>query len=183
MMESRSKGVENFRDREGKGMKIIANISSGKSVSPGIVSGRGYHVWMRVLFTVLALAVPVLASAEEASQGPLEDRLMIRGGWAYVFGAHTLVTVPGPGGVAGTTLDYNKTLGGDTSTNAFRVEGQWRFNERHSVQVAWYRTAFSGQKTLDQEINVGGDTIGVGAGVNSSLSFNLYRAMYQYSFY
>ena len=51
--------------------------------------------------------------AEGASEEPLSDKLMIRGGWAYVFGATTNVTARWScsWGLA-PTFDFTKTLGG-----------------------------------------------------------------------
>jgi hypothetical protein len=153
------------------------------------VSGRASSGWRHIGFMLLfftlpfTLSLPSVVTAEEIEQKPLEDRLTVRGGWAYVWGANSTITVPGPNGIAGTSLDYSKTLGGDSTTNAFRVDALWRFNEKHAAQFAWYRVAFSGQNTLQEQIVVDGTTIAVGASTNSSLSFNMYRAMYQYSFY
>jgi hypothetical protein len=160
---------------------------SSSSVMP--VSGHASSGWRRSGFMLLFLALPVTLSlppvvaAEEIEQKPLEERLTLRGGWAYVWGANQTVTIPGPSGIVGTSLDFTNTLGGDSTTDALRIDAQWRFNEKHSAQFAWYRVAFSGQNSLQEQIVVDGNTIGVGASTNSSLSFNLYRAMYQYSFY
>ena len=159
------------------------------SVCVMLVSGRASSGWRQISFMLLFLALPFTLSlppvvtAEEIEQKPLEDRLTVRGGWAYVWGTDTTVTVPGPGGKAGTALDFANTLGGNSTTNAFRVDAQWRFNEKHSALFSWYRVANAGQNTLQEQIVVGDTTIGAGASTNSSLSFNMYRAMYQYSFY
>ena len=153
------------------------------------VSGRASSNWRHIGFMLLLLSLPVTLSlpsvvaAQEVEQKQIDQRFTVRGGWAYVWGADTTITVPGPSGIAGTSLDYAKTLGGGTTTDALRVDGLWRFNEKHAAQFAWYRVAFSGQNTLDQQIVVGDNTINAGATTNSSLSFNMYRAMYQYSFY
>ena len=52
------------------------------------------------LLAVLALGVlcerPSVVCAEEATPSEPTDKLMIRGGWAYVFGATADVSVGGP---------------------------------------------------------------------------------------
>ena len=50
--------------------------------------------------------------AEEGTDTKLSDKLMIRGGWAYVFGASTNVTANGPVLGVGTNIDFTNTLGG-----------------------------------------------------------------------
>jgi hypothetical protein len=142
-----------------------------------------------ILPLVLALAagflsaVPSLVRAEETTTPELTDRLMIRGGWAYVFGAIANASVSGPVLGIGATVDFTTTLGGDTSTDAFRIDSLYRFNERHALGFSWYRVGLSGQKSLNQDILINDQTISAGATTQTSLSFNIYRLLYNYSFY
>ena len=124
-----------------------------------------------------------MSFAEETPPPEMKDKLMVRGGWAYVFGATANVAVGGPVLGVGTTVDFTNTLGGDTSTDAFRVDGLYRFNDRHAVGFSWYRVGLSGEKSLNQEILINDQTIGAGATTQTGLSFNTYRLLYNYSFY
>jgi hypothetical protein len=139
------------------------------------------------LLAVLALGilctVPSTGSAEETPPPEMKDKLMVRGGWAYVFGATANVAVGGPVLGVGTSVDFTNTLGGDTSTDAFRVDTLYRFNDRHAVGFSWYRVGLSGEKSLNQEIQINDQTIGAGATTQTGLSFNTYRLLYNYSFY
>ncbi len=120
---------------------------------------------------------------KQSSDPPLADKLMIRGGWAYAFGATANAAVSGPVLGLGTSVDFTNTLGGDSSTDAFRVDTLYRFNDRHAVGFSWYRVGFSGEKALNQQIQVGDDVVGAGASTQTGLSFNVYRLLYDYSFY
>jgi hypothetical protein len=128
-------------------------------------------------------------SAEEAtpdapsSQAPLSDKLMIRGGWAYVFGATATAAVSGPVLGVGANVDFTNTLGGNNSTDAFRIDGLYRFNERHAVGLSWYRVGLSGSKTINQQVQIGDNVVSAGAATQTGLSFNTYRLIYNYSFY
>jgi hypothetical protein len=121
--------------------------------------------------------------AEGASEEPLSDKLMIRGGWAYVFGTTANVSIGGPVLGAGTNLDFTQTLGGRDSTDAFRIDTLYRFNEHHAIGFSWYRIGLSGQKNLNQQIQIGDQTISAGAFTQTSLSFNTWRLLYDWSFY
>ena len=121
--------------------------------------------------------------AEEKTEAPFHDKLMIRGGWAYVFGATANVAVGGPVLGVGTNVDFTQTLGGDTSTDAFRIDALYRFNERHAIGFSWYRVGLSGDKNLNQSIQIRDNVIEAGAATQTSLSFNTYRLLYNYSFY
>jgi hypothetical protein len=138
-----------------------------------------------VSILVLTLPPPLQAEekTEETTSAPLTDKLMIRGGWAYVFGATTNVTANGPLLGVGTSIDFTNTLGGSTSTDAFRIDTLYRFNDRHAIGFSWYRVGLGGDKVLNQQILVRDQTINAGASTSSSLSFNIYRLLYDYSFY
>jgi hypothetical protein len=141
--------------------------------------------------SILTLALTPLTRAEEkaptppenAEASPFKDKLMIRGGWAYVFGAAANVSVGGPALGVGTSIDFTQTLGGDTSTDAIRIDTLYHFNERHAIGFSWYRVGLSGDKVLTQDIVIHDQTVNAGAATQTSLSFNTYRLLYNYSFY
>ena len=131
------------------------------------------------LLAVLALGllgtIPTVVSAEEptttemmasigstASATPT-DKLMLRGGWAYVFGATANVSVGGPALGVGTNIDLTNTLGVDTSTDAFRLDGLYRFNDRHAIGLSWYRVGLSGEKSINEQIQIRDQTVAAGA--------------------
>src|SRR5919106_120636 len=61
-----------------------------------------------VLFLALSQAPLCRAEEKPESQTPLQDKLMIRGGWAYVFGATANVAVGGPVLGVGTNVDFTQ---------------------------------------------------------------------------
>jgi hypothetical protein len=137
-----------------------------------------------LVVSIFALTFTPLSQAEEKTETPpLQDKLMIRGGWAYVFGATANVSVGGPVLGVGTNIDFTQTLGGDTSTDALRIDTLYRFNERHAIGFSWYRVGLSGQKNLNEQIQIRDNIISAGASTQTSLSFNTYRLLYNYSFY
>jgi len=160
----------------GEFMKLSAEQAQGSRLSS----------WISVVMVVvLVFGVSWVAQAEdEPLKEEFRDRLMIRGGWAYVFGVNADVTLRGDRTGIGTSIDFSKTLGGEDSTDAIRVDSLYRFNERHALGFSWYRVGLGGQNTiLDQQIQIGDNTINANATVNSSLNLNLYRLIYNYSFY
>lgn len=142
-----------------------------------------------LVVSVLILTLAPLSRAEEkaesakAEAAPFQDKLQIRGGWAYVFGATANVSVGGPVLGVGTNVDFTQTLGGDTSTNAFRIDTLYHFNERHAIGFSWYRVGLSGEKNLTEQIQIRDTVVSAGAVTQTSLSFNTYRLLYNYSFY
>lgn len=145
--------------------------------------------WMLLVVLILVLtgAPPLKAedkkAEEEKTETPFNDKLMIRGGWAYVFGATANVALGGPLLGVGASVDFTQTLGGDSSTDAFRIDTLYRFNERHALGFSWYRVGLSGDKVLTQQIQIRDQVVAAGAATQTSLSFNTYRLIYNYSFY
>lgn len=149
---------------------------------------RRWDAWIFLMMAMVAVSVLGLAWEARAEDDPakkeLPDRFMIRGGWAYVFGVNADVTVRGERTGIGTSVDFGKTLGGDDSTNALRIDALYRFNDRHSIGFSWYRVALGGENTiLDQQIQIGDSIISANASIQSDLNLNLYRFLYNYSFY
>ena len=144
----------------------------------------------RILFIVsiiaLAFSSPIYAEEKtdsSKSDTAQQDKLMIRAGWAYVFGASANVSVGGPVLGVGTNIDLTNTLGVTNSTDALRLDTLYRFNDRHAIGFSWYRVGLSGEKNLNQQIQIRDQVIPAGAFTQTSLSFNIYRLLYDYSFY
>lgn len=148
-------------------------------------------VLLVVFLLMLAWSAPLKAEekkaeeqkAEEKTEAPFHDKLMIRGGWAYVFGASANVSVGGPVLGLGTNVDLTNTLGVRNSTDALRLDTLYRFNDRHAIGFSWYRVGLSGDKTLNQQIQIRDQIIQAGAATETSLNFNIWRLFYDYSFY
>ncbi len=51
------------------------------------------------------------------------------------------------------------------------------------IGLSWYRVGLSGDKSINQDILIRDQTVKAGAATQTSLSFNIYRLLYNYSFY
>lgn len=86
---------------------------SGATKSPRCSSSRFYVLpFLAVLALSILCTIPSTSSAEETPPTEMKDKLMQRGGWAYVFGATANVAVGGPVLEVGTSVDFTNTLGG-----------------------------------------------------------------------
>jgi hypothetical protein len=131
-------------------------------------------------FTAFMLAGAVLAGAEEEV---LPDTFMLRLGGYHAQNADTVMRLDSNNLPFGTYIDFHDTLGGDTSTTVFRMDGLYRFNDKHGLQFSWYALRFTGTKVLDRDIQWGDLTFPINATVNSELKFDVYKLSYQYSVY
>ncbi|MGE3155011.1 MAG: hypothetical protein AB7G48_10565 [Nitrospiraceae bacterium] len=141
---------------------------------------RMMSVWLSVL--ALILLVPDFGRAEGEIQPELPDRFMIRGGYGLVFNADTIFRFNGASGV-GATVDFADTLGGSRDDSFWRIDAQYRFNDRHSLGFSYYDVDRDGNRTLTQDITIGDTTYAAGGAIQSKLDIQLYRLIYNYSFY
>ena len=81
----------------------------------------------------------------------------------------------------GTPVDWEKNFG-DGDTTRFRLDGYWRFAERHKVRTMWFNSSRSGSKTIDSEIEWHGETYPVNAKISGESKFNIIELAYEYAF-
>ena len=131
-------------------------------------------------FTAFMLAGAVRVGAEE---DVLPDTFMLRLGGYHAANADTIMRLDANQLPVGTYIDFHDTLGGDTTTTVFRMDGLYRFNDKHGIGISWYALRFSGSTVLGQDIEWGGHPITAGVQVDSKLNFDVYKINYQYSVY
>lgn len=81
----------------------------------------------------------------------------------------------------GSKVDWDNTFGGGDVTR-FRIDGQWRFAERHKARFMWFNSSRSRSRTLEEEIDWGDETFPVNAKVDGEFNFDVYELAYEYAF-
>ena len=139
----------------------------------------------RALVAASAFAAFVLAGAVRvgAEEDVLPDTFMLRLGGYHAANADTIMRLDANQLPVGTYIDFHDTLGGDTTTTVFRMDGLYRFNDKHGIGISWYALRFTGSTVLGQDIDWGGHPITAGVQVDSKLNFDVYKINYQYSVY
>jgi hypothetical protein len=131
---------------------------------------------------VLALGL-ILAGAAQA--GPLDDTFDLSLG-AFILSTKTTVRAdgsPAPGAPVeiGTPIDVERQL--DISDRAsFRLDGYWRFLERHKLRVMYFDENRSGDKTITDEIVFRGQTYPVNTQISTRFDTVVAELAYEYAF-
>jgi hypothetical protein len=135
------------------------------------------------LLSAFALATFALLGAVQAEAGeePLPDQLSLRLGGYNVRNSSTIVRRDSAGFPAGAYIDFNETLGGESTATVLRFDGLYRFNNHHALGFSWYAINFTGSRVLDTQINWGDQTYPVNFQLDSKLEFDVYKLNYQYS--
>lgn len=131
---------------------------------------------------VVALTLCVACGARADS---LDDRFSLSLG-AFILSTHTTVRADGSAGSGlpievGTPIDVERQLGlGDRGN--FRVDGYWRFFERHKIRVMYFDENRSAQKSLTDEIVFRGQTYPMNAQVSTRYDAIVAELAYEYAF-
>lgn len=132
---------------------------------------------------VLACAAVWLGAAPPAIADDAPN--VLEDSWQLSLGVFTLDTdteVRLNGDVqAGTDVDWENTFGSGDVTR-FRIDGQWRFADRHKARFMWFNASRSESETIQEEIVWGDETFPVNARVDGEFDFDVYELAYEYAF-
>lgn len=111
------------------------------------------------------------------------DKWMLRAGAYVVQDADTQVSINSSLGGLGTTIDFQKDLGGESGDTIPRIDAYYRFNARHRIDFTSFSLDRKGYRTLAIELDLGDDTYVIGDTIDSDINYTLYKLGYSYSFY
>ena len=131
------------------------------------------------LVPVAAQSQGVIAEARDEAPNLLEDPFYIGLG-TYIVNSDTEVSLNGEAG-QGTRIDWDRTFGGGDVTR-FRLDGQWRFADRHKARFLWFSSSRDASRTFEEDIDWGDETFPVDARVRGEFSFDVYELAYEYAF-
>lgn len=123
-------------------------------------------------------ACPAASMAGEAP-APLEDSFYLSLG-SFVLDTDTQIQLDGDTS-GGSAVDWENTFG-DSESTRFRVDGFWRFADRHKLRFLWFNSSRSQSANLDREIDWGNVTYPVNARVKGEFDFDVYELAYEYAF-
>ena len=141
--------------------------------------------WRRFAFAVVTLLMGTglltanTANAQEAKSVANPDKYMIRLGAYYVSRADTDITVLSSMGV-GASISFSKDLGGETRDSIPRIDGYYRFNDRHRLEFGSFTVDRNGTTTGTVSIGDPPDLTGT---INSNIKYTTTKVGYAYSFY
>jgi hypothetical protein len=145
---------------------------------------RAAYIATVILYVCCIFAVPRHAYAKEGV--PDKFRIALGGYTLARYDSEVSLVEPDLG--AGVSISPADTLGIDTQQTVFRLDGYYRFNSRHSLTFSWYKITNTGTKSVETEFdwldeNGNTITIPVGARVDTSMVYDIYKVGYLWSFY
>ena len=82
----------------------------------------------------------------------------------------------------GTDLDFESDLGLNASDTVFRVDGYFRFSERHRADFSVFDLSRKSSKQIEKDIQWGDALYSIDTVIESNVDLAIYKAAYTYSF-
>ena len=141
--------------------------------------------WGSARYLRTMLLALTLGGAHGAHADPLNDTFDLSLG-AFILSTHTTVRAdgsPAPGSPVevGTPIDVERQLGISDRTS-FRLDGYWRFAERHKLRIMYFDENRSGQQTITDEIIFRGETYPINTQVSARFDTMVAELAYEYAF-
>jgi hypothetical protein len=154
-----------------------------------LLGGSESHSKQWLIFLNIILIIILLAAITPAYAQPMEDKFKISlGGYVLTRYKSSMSLTEKNAGV-GVSFSPQDTLGLETKNTAvFRLDGHFRFNKRNALTFSWYKISRDGHRIIEQNIdwvdeNGNPINIPVGARVDTSLDYDIYKLSYLWSFY
>lgn len=136
---------------------------------------------LRLRSSILLFLLTVSSVAFAESEIFKNDKFNIRLGTFFIGNTETELRYDS-GTIIGATLNTQRDLGMNDSLQTFRADGYYRFNERHSIDYAWYHIGRDGSVALDHDIDWG-DIEYLQGQLDSDYKTNIYKISYGWSFH
>lgn len=132
------------------------------------------------LKSVLLLAVFGYLAAPAAADVPDGDRFSVSLG-VFVTDRDTNARFDSAAD-SGTPIDLETDLGLDRSDTVFRIDGYFRFGERHRADFSVFDLSRNSSKQIDRDIEWGDTLYSIDTVIEAKLDLSIYKAAYTYSF-
>ena len=134
---------------------------------------------VRVATLFLLLGLGSVATVHADALSPLDRTFSIDAG-VFFLDTKTTVRLDGSSG-KGTDVNFEDDLGLQ-SQDRFRIDGFWRFAERHKLRFMYFDASSDSSRTIDHEIHYGDSVYPVNALVTGRLNTTITEIAYEYAF-
>ena len=127
------------------------------------------------------LLLLLLAPASVLAQSGLDDRFSISLG-AFITDRDTDTRLDSDVLGKGTVIDFEDDLGLDSSDTVFRIDGHYRFGQKHRINFSVFDLSRDSSTTVQREIQFGDEVFSINTVIKADFDLNIYQLAYTYSF-
>ncbi len=131
----------------------------------------------------LLAATVALPTAVWAEEGALPDRLTVKVGGFAARSIDTTIRLDRQKGILGTSIDTSRDLDLDDTDLTPRVDGYFRFNDRHRIEYTWFKIERDGENVIGRQIDFGNVTFPIGTNISSDFKTETLAVSYTWSFH
>lgn len=124
----------------------------------------------------LLLVVPACTLA----QSEIDDRFSISLG-AFVTDRETETRLDSEVLGKGTVIDFEDDLGLDSSDSVFRIDGHYRFSQKHRVHISVFDLSRNSSATIQRDIQFGDKIFSIDTVINVNFDLKIFKLTYTYS--
>jgi hypothetical protein len=124
-------------------------------------------------------SVAIAASGESAEASDFHNFGISLG--VFVTNRDSTTRLDGDVPDSGTPIDLETDLGFAKQDSVFRVDGFYRFNERHRIDFSVFDLSRNGSKVLEKTIDFLGEEFVINTQVDANFDLNIYKVAYTYS--
>ena len=99
----------------------------------------------------------------------------------YLLDTDTTLSLDASSDRTGTEFNWESVLGGGEVTR-FRIDGTWRFAERHKLRGMWFDFSRKKRRAIDTEIEWGDEVFPIDTEVTGNNRFSILELAYEYAF-
>lgn len=146
-----------------------------------LIKKRSTGALAAVIIILSGLATGSALAAEEKSGAvkSLYDQKFVIALGGFFPQVNSSLSLDGPNG-SGPSIDGDLLGLGEAQATGW-ASFNWRFLPRHSLHLEYFQLDREGSRTTNQDITLGGITIGKGSGISSEMDLGLGRATYGFS--
>ncbi|MCW8845772.1 MAG: hypothetical protein OQK99_08030 [Gammaproteobacteria bacterium] len=145
----------------------------------------GFKPSIRSLVAAIAIlflsGIPVaMAASGESSEADEFHNFGISLG-VFVTNRDSTTRLDGDIPNSGTPIDLETDLGLSKQDSVFRIDGYYRFNEKHRIDFSYFDLSRDGSKVLNRTIDFLGEEFLINTQVDANFDMSIYKIAYTYS--
>jgi len=129
-------------------------------------------VW---IFAMVAMMSSPLVAAQD------DEKFSVSLG-VFITDRNSDTTIGVSGDPTGTPVDLETDLGLDKSDTVFRLDGYYRFNDKHRIDISAFDLSRTSTKTIEKDIDWNGTIYPIDTTVNGDFDLNIYKVAYTWAF-
>ncbi len=130
--------------------------------------------------TGIVIGLLMLAPVWAFAQSELDDRFSISLG-AFFTDRETDTQLNSDTLGSGTEIDFEDDLGLESSDSVFRLDGHYRFNEKHRVNFSIFDLSRDSSATIQRDIQFGDEIFLLDTVVSTNFDLRIHKLAYTYS--